>query len=186
MAGAFTPVPGGVGPLTIAMLMVNTIQAAERHLVMIRAGLTGGLACGKSFVGRVFEELGCHVVRADDARASRCCMPGGEAYRRRRRRCSGRRFWMATGEYRSQEAGSRWFSDRPSGWQQLNAIVHPAVIRQGGRISAAGGAVRSRPALAIVEAAILIETGSYRRFDKLIVVVCTPEQQMERAMDRDG
>ena len=48
------PFPGGVGPLTIAMLMVNTIQAAEqapRHR-MIRAGLTGGMACGKSFVGR--------------------------------------------------------------------------------------------------------------------------------------
>ena len=40
--------------------------------------------------------------------------------------------------------------------------------------------------MAIVEAAILIETGSYRRFDKLIVVVCTPEQQVERAMKRDG
>ena len=59
------PYPAESDRLTIAMLMVNTIQAAERHLVMIRAGLTGGLACGKSFVSRVFEELGCHVVRAD-------------------------------------------------------------------------------------------------------------------------
>jgi dephospho-CoA kinase len=40
--------------------------------------------------------------------------------------------------------------------------------------------------LAIVEAAILIETGSYRRFDKLIVVVCQPEQQVDRAVKRDG
>ena len=67
VAGAFTPVPGGVGPLTIAMLMVNTIQAAEaasRH-DMIRAGLTGGMACGKSFVARSFRRtrMSCRARR---------------------------------------------------------------------------------------------------------------------------
>ena len=110
-AGAFTPVPGGVGPLTIAMLMVNTIQAAERHLCMIRAGLTGGMACGKSFVGRVFEELGCHVVRADEL-GREVLMPGGEAYQRRRRRISGRRFSTATGKIDRKKLAAEVF-DRP-------------------------------------------------------------------------
>ena len=58
-AGAYSPVPGGVGPLTIAMLMVNTVarrgtsyDGAGR---MLRVGLTGGLACGKSFVGEALK-----------------------------------------------------------------------------------------------------------------------------------
>ena len=53
MAGALTPVPGGVGPLTIAQLMKNTVEAARRGLrpsPVLRVGLTGGIACGKSYV----------------------------------------------------------------------------------------------------------------------------------------
>ena len=46
---------------------------------MIRAGLTGGLASGKSFVGKILEGLGCHVVRADDL-GHQVLLPGGEAY----------------------------------------------------------------------------------------------------------
>jgi len=73
----------------------------------------------------------------------------------------------------------------PEGISQLNAIVHPAVIRREEQFL--DEAERADPSgVGIVEAAILIETGSYRRFDKLIVVVCTPEQQMERALRRDG
>ena len=67
----------------------------------------------------------------------------------------------------------------------LNGIVHPAVIcRQEQMIEAI--AARDPDAIAVVEAAILIETGSYRRFDCLILVVCTEQQQIERAMHRDG
>jgi dephospho-CoA kinase len=67
----------------------------------------------------------------------------------------------------------------------LNGIVHPAVIRREEAFLAE--AERNDPAgVGIVEAAILVETGSFRRFDKLIVVACTPEQQVERAVHRDG
>ena len=40
--------------------------------------------------------------------------------------------------------------------------------------------------IAVVEAAILIETGSWRRFDRIVLVVCAEEQQIERAIERDG
>jgi dephospho-CoA kinase len=73
----------------------------------------------------------------------------------------------------------------PERLAQLNAIVHPAVIRKEEEFLRE--AEKTDPSgVAIVEAAILIETGSYRRFDKLIVVVCQPEQQVERAIKRDG
>ena len=68
---------------------------------------------------------------------------------------------------------------------RLNAIVHPAVIRREEELTAEFFA-REPHGIAVVEAAILIETGSYRRFDKLILVFCDQEQQVERAMRREG
>jgi dephospho-CoA kinase len=67
----------------------------------------------------------------------------------------------------------------------LNTLVHPPVIRREEEILAQAEAVDPH-GIAVVEAAILIETGSYRRFARLILVVCTREQQIERAMKRDG
>ncbi len=65
-AGAYTPVPGGVGPLTIAMLMVNTIESAGTEAQrLLRVGLTGGLATGKSFVGETLAGLGCLWIQSD-------------------------------------------------------------------------------------------------------------------------
>ena len=60
VAGAYTPVPGGVGPLTIAMLMVEYggFRRTPRSRRMLKVGLTGGLACGKIFVGEALAELG--------------------------------------------------------------------------------------------------------------------------------
>ncbi len=94
VAGAITPVPGGVGPLTIAMLMSNTVKAArlaararghENHTgrggetLMLRVGLTGGIATGKSTVAAMLRELGCHVLEADKI-AHRMIEPGAAAY----------------------------------------------------------------------------------------------------------
>ena len=68
---------------------------------------------------------------------------------------------------------------------RLNAIVHPAVIRREEALTAEFF-TRQPHGIAVVEAAILIETGSYRRFDKLILVFCAQERQIERAMRRQG
>ena len=79
-ASAYTPVPGGVGPLTIAMLMVNTVASAERRSGrMLKVGLTGGLACGKSFVGEALAGYGCLLIQADEL-GHQVLAPGGEAY----------------------------------------------------------------------------------------------------------
>ena len=79
VAGMLTPVPGGVGLLTVAMLMKNTLKAAKlddgSDLNVTRRGLTGSIGVGKSFVASVFVELGCHVLDADQT-AREVVMPG--------------------------------------------------------------------------------------------------------------
>jgi dephospho-CoA kinase len=149
---------------------------------MTRVGLTGGLASGKSFVGRVLEDLGCHVMRADDV-GHAVLMPGGEAYGPVLE-AFGTAILSPDGLIDRKKLAAEVFGN-PERLAALNAIVHPAVIRRE-QDFLAEIAERDPDGIGVVEAAILIETGSYRRFDRMILVVCTEEQQIERAMHRDG
>ena len=149
---------------------------------MLRVGLTGGFACGKSFVGRTLEQLGAVLLRADDI-GHEVLSPGGAAYEPVLREF-GRDLLDEDGTINRRRLAGHVFSD-PERLAKLNALVHPAVIQlEEDRIAEA---VRRNPcAITVVEAAILIETGSHKRFQKLIVVVCSEEQQIARAMHRDG
>jgi dephospho-CoA kinase len=149
---------------------------------VIRAGLTGGLASGKSHVGRVLEDLGCHVIRADDL-GHQALKPDGEAYESVVKEF-GRDILDSSGLVNRKLLAAQVFGD-PERLQTLNKLVHPVVIRKE-EIFLAEAARHDPNGIGVVEAAILIETGSYRRFDRLILAVCTPEQQIERAMHRDG
>lgn len=149
---------------------------------MIRAGLTGGLACGKSFVGRVLADLGCHVVQADEL-GHQVLSPGGEAYASVVE-TFGPGILDEAGGIDRKRLAAEVFQDAEK-LAKLNAIVHPAVIRLEEEFVAAV-AGREPDGIAVVEAAILIETGSYRRFDCVILAVCSEEQQIQRAMHRDG
>ena len=147
---------------------------------MIRVGLTGGLASGKSFVGKVLAGLGCHLIRADDL-GHEVLAPGGEAYAGVVE-AFGADILDEDGTIDRKRLAALVFN-QPDRLQQLNAIVHPAVIRREEQLIQT---IADPEAIAVVEAAILIETGSYRRFDRIILVVCTEEQQIQRAMHRDG
>lgn len=149
---------------------------------MLRVGLTGGLACGKSFVGRTLEQFGCHLVRADDI-GHEVLLPGGAAFQPAVDEF-GRDILDEAGAIDRHKLAALVF-DSPERLARLNALVHPAVIALEEELLAAAGE-RDPNGIAVVEAAILIETGSYKRFDKLIVVACTPEQQVARAVHRDG
>jgi dephospho-CoA kinase len=144
--------------------------------------LTGGMACGKSFVARTLEELGCHVVRADEL-GHAVLLPGGEAFQAAVDEF-GAGILSEGGHIDRKKLAAEAFSS-PERLARLNAIVHPAVIRLEEQFLAEV-ADKDPNGVAVVEAAILIETGSYKRFDKLIVVFCRPEQQVERAVQRDG
>lgn len=149
---------------------------------MLRVGLTGGLATGKSFVGRTLAGLGCHLIRNDDL-GHAVMQPGGEAY-------DGivREFGLAIlnpdGTVDRRKLAAVVFHDAER-LAALNALVHPPVrARTHAELDAFE---KAHPdGIAVVEAAILVETGSFREYEKLIVAVCGEEQQIERAMSRDG
>jgi len=149
---------------------------------MLRVGLTGGFASGKSFVGEALAGLGCHLIKAD-AIGHQVIEPGGEAY------------GPVLQEFGPGVLNDQGFIDRkklakvvfsdPERLAMLNSLVHPAVIRREDELLA--GLERSDPGgIVVVEAAIMIEVGTYRRFQRLIVSTCTQEKQIERAMKRDN
>jgi dephospho-CoA kinase len=149
---------------------------------MLKVGRTGGLACGKSFVGEALARLGCFLIQADEL-GHEVLAPGGEAHDAVVNEF-GREILDAGGSIDRRALAARVFG-HPDRLARLNALVHPAVIRLEEE-RAAAFAAREPDGIAVVEAAILIETGSYRRFDKLILVTCSEEQQRERALRREG
>jgi dephospho-CoA kinase len=154
---------------------------------MLKVGLTGGIACGKSFVGEALAGYGCFLIQADEI-GHQVLAPDGEAYTDVVREF-GREILTADGSGYSRDIdrsrlAALVFGDAGK-LARLNAIVHPAVIRREEELTAEFFARQPR-GIAVVEAAILIETGSYRRFDKLILVFCAQGQQIERAMRREG
>jgi len=149
---------------------------------MLRVGLTGGLASGKSFVGRALADLGCLVIRADEL-GHQVLEPGGEAYEGVVREF-GAGILNADGTINRRTLGALVFHD---GGQlaKLNALVHPPVWAREHQLLDEYGAAHPH-GIGVVEAAILVEAGSFRNYAKLIIAVCSEEQQIERAVSRDG
>jgi len=141
---------------------------------MLKAGLTGGMACGKSFVAGALGRLGCHVIEADDV-GHEVMEPGGEAYDA---------VLAAFGTVDRPKLAELVFA-APEQLEKLNAIVHPAVRARASR-QFQEFSVRDPHGVVVYVAAILIESGAYREVDKIIVVSCAREQQIERAMHRPG
>jgi dephospho-CoA kinase len=148
---------------------------------MIRVGLTGGLASGKSFAGNALSEMGCFLIKADEL-GHQVMARGAEAYDEIVAQF-GQGILNADGSIDRRGLGAIVFAD-PELLKNLNAIVHPAV-RVRGKALADAFAAREPRGICIYEAAILVETGSFRDFERLIVASCTVEQQVERAMSRD-
>ena len=147
---------------------------------MLKVGLTGGLACGKSFVGHALADLGCYLIEADKL-GHAVMEPGGEAYDGIVREF-GREILDSEGRIsRRKLSGLVW--EHPERLEKLNRLVHPPV--QAREEASMAEIARTDPdAIVVVEAAILVETGRYKYFDRLIVVTCSPERQMERALER--
>jgi dephospho-CoA kinase len=149
---------------------------------MLRVGLTGGLASGKSFVGQCLAECGCFLIKADEL-GHQALAPDGGAYAAVVQ-LFGPSVVRADGTIDRHQLGAVVFAD-PAKLEALNAIVHPAVRRLGDALMKEY-AQQNPDGIVVYEAAILVETGSFRQFDRLIVAVCTEEEQIARAMARDG
>jgi dephospho-CoA kinase len=148
---------------------------------MLQVGLTGGLASGKSHVGRHLADLGCFLVKADEM-GHLVLQPGGEAYQPAIDEF-GPEILNSDGTIDRRKLAALVF-DNPEQLDKLNQMVHPPVRRRT-RDLIEHFRDAHPDGIAVVEAAILIETGAYRNYDRLIVVTCTEAQQIERAMDRD-
>jgi dephospho-CoA kinase len=149
---------------------------------MLKVGLTGGLASGKSLVGEALVSSGCFLIQADEL-GHEALAPGGEAYDAVVREF-GREILTGGGAIDRQQLGALVFAS-PERLARLNALVHPGVVRREEELIAEFAAREPR-GIAVVEAAILIETGSYKRFDRIILVWCAEQQQVERALRRGG
>jgi len=149
---------------------------------MLRVGLTGSIAVGKSFVASVFTELGCHVLDADQT-AREVVLPGSPGLEAVVK-TFGEEVLNADGTLNRQQLGALVFADEEKR-QQLNHLLHPFIIARQDEILASWEAA-DPDGIGIVDAALMIESGGYKRFDKLIVVHCRPEVQLERLMVRNG
>ena len=149
---------------------------------MLKVGLTGSIAVGKSFVCDVFGELGCHILDADQV-ARDMVSPGTKGLRQVVE-SFGNSVLLADGSLDRSKLGSIVFADEEKRLQ-LNSIVHPLVIEAQDEWLAAREHEDPR-GIAVIEAALMIEAGGYKRYDKLIVVWCEPEIQLNRLMLRDN
>ena len=148
----------------------------------MKVGLTGGLASGKSFVGETLQGYGCLLIQADEL-GHAVLSPGGEAYDEVVREF-GREILDSDGLIDRRALAAQVFG-APDRLAKLNRLVHPPVVLREDRLMSEFAAREPR-GIALVEAAILIETGSFRRYDRIVLVVCREEQQVERAMRREG
>lgn len=148
---------------------------------MLKVGLTGGVACGKSTVAKMFADLGAQVVDADSI-AHELYRPGQDVYLELVKRF-GQEIVKPDGDIdRAKLAAAAFDGGRV---EELNKIVHPAVIRQQDRWMRELAA-KDPYAVAVVEAALIFEAGVEDRFDKIMVVTCKPEQKVTRYAERTG
>jgi dephospho-CoA kinase len=151
---------------------------------MLKVGLTGGIAAGKSVVGEMFVALGAHLVQAD--RIAHSLMQPGEVVYNEVVRHFGREILNRDGSVNREKLAEAAFgpANSPQGnsssrTEELNRIVHPVVIRS--QDAWMREMERQDPhGVAIVEAALILEAGAGDRFDRLIVVTCSAEQRVAR------
>ena len=148
---------------------------------MLKVGLTGSIAVGKTYVCGNFRELGCFVLDADQT--AREVVRPGTAGLERVAAAFGGSILTADGELDRQKLGTIVFADEEKRLL-LNSIVHPLVF-EAQEAWLSDREAEDPDAIAIVDAALMIESGGYKRFDKLIVVWCEPAIQLQRLMLRE-
>ncbi len=147
---------------------------------MLRVGLTGGIASGKTTVGAMFVELGCHLIDSD--RITHELLEPGQEVHRAVIREFGPEITTPDGRIDRAALGGIVFS-HPERRETLNGLVHPAVIRRQNEFLK-GIETEHPDGIGIVDAALMVEVGTYKNYERLIVVTCRPEQQRERLLAR--
>jgi dephospho-CoA kinase len=149
---------------------------------MLKVGLTGSIAVGKSYVCEVLRECGAFVLDADRT-AREVVAPGSKGLALIAAKF-GREVLTETGELDRVKMGALVFADEAQRLL-LNSIVHPLVFEAQNRWLLEREEENPR-GVAVIDAALMIESGGYKRFTKLIVVWCEPEIQLQRLMLRNN
>jgi len=149
---------------------------------MLKVGLTGGIASGKSTVAQIFASLGAEVLDADEV-AREVLLPGQPAWTRLRQ-AFGKEFFHPDGTVKRKLLRKLVFAD-PEKRSQLNAIVHPEVMRVINRRSEVLLSSAQTEVL-LVDVPLLLEAGAANRFDKIVVVYVGKSVQINRLSQRDG
>lgn len=149
---------------------------------MLKVGLTGGIASGKSTVSKIFASFGAKVLDADEV-AREVLLPGQPAWTRLRQ-VFGQEFFHPDGTVKRKELRKLVFAD-PEKRSQLNAIVHPEVMKEINRRSEILSSSVQTGVL-LVDVPLLLEVGVANRFDKVVVVYVSKSVQINRLQQRDG
>ena len=144
---------------------------------MIKVGITGGIGSGKTTVCKLFEKMDIPVYYAD-IEAKRL-MNSDKELKQKIKELLGKEAYHRNGRLNRKYVASIVFNDKEK-LDQLNALVHPAVGRDGKRWFA-----QQRSKYAIKEAALLVENASYKQLDFLIVVTAPVEMRIKRVVKRD-
>lgn len=148
--------------------------------MILRVGLTGGIASGKSTVRALLGELGCYVVDADRLVAD--LYQPGRAGHTALVETYGRGILREDQTVDRVKLSNLAFAT-PEGAKQLNALIHPLVLQS--TIELLDEHEQTHPdGIAVVEATLMIESGSSKLYDKLVIVDVTPEVQIERGVAR--
>lgn len=151
---------------------------------MLKVGLTGGIACGKSYVLQELTKSGAYTLDADEI-AHSVISPEGAAYPEVVD-AFGSEILTSEKIIDRKKLGEIVFSDREA-LDRLNQIVHPHVFAEEERqiLAIEADAGETGADLLVVDATLMIEVGSYRNYDSIIVVYCRPAVQLHRLMQRD-
>lgn len=150
---------------------------------MIKIGLTGGICTGKTFVLNIFKELGCYTIRADDI-AKNILFSKDSELSREIIKVFGEDIYDKGKGLKKEEFTKILFEDAEKR-NFINNFVHPLVTAEREKIY---HDLKETKAFSffIYESALLVEAGTYKDFEKIIVVYTTQEEQLKRLMERDG
>lgn len=148
---------------------------------MILVGLTGGVACGKSSVARLFQDCGAILIDADVL--ARMVVERGKPALKDIARVFGKKSLQPDGTL-NRPALAKIVFGSPAKLKKLNAIVHPRVAREQTKLTRSIE-TQEPQTVVIYDAPVLIEAGAHKRMDKIIVVSADEKTQVKRLHNRN-
>lgn len=149
---------------------------------MYKIGLTGGICSGKTFVLSIFKELGCYTLRSDEIAKKLIFSPHSQVSQEIIKEF-GKHLHDKKSGINKEEFTRILFEDEGKR-NFVNATVHPLVVAERNKIFKDLEKVKIYPFF-IYESALMVESGTYKDFEKIIVVYTSQEEQVQRLQQRD-